>query len=185
MILCEGVSAMADKVGSPARRVAALGCDYLVIAGWLALLGVPYLLGLRPLAGLSDMPLAVTDLVITALSVLPVWVYLVVTEAGPAQATWGKRRMGLVVTASGGRAGLGRIMARNAVKLLPWELAHIAALRFWTAADDSPVAAPALVLCYLLIGVTAALILLRRDHPALHDLVAGTRVVERNSRAAA
>ncbi|MFF5212893.1 RDD family protein [Streptosporangium sp. NPDC000396] len=160
-----------------ARRVVALGWDYLLIVGWLALLAGAYLLGVRPLAGA---PLGVADLVITGLSVLPVWAYLVVTEAGAAQATWGKRRARLIVTAAaGGRAGLARIMTRNAVKLLPWELAHLAVLRFWTAEAESVIAVPALVLCYALVGVTVALAVLRRDRAALHDLVAGTRVVVR------
>ncbi|MEV7006063.1 RDD family protein [Streptosporangium sp. NPDC051022] len=171
---------MTGEPGSRARRVVALGWDYLVIVGWLALLAVPYLLGVRPFARPADASPIVADLVITVLSVVPVWVYLVVTEAGTAQATWGKRRAGLIVTADGGgRAGLGRIMARNAVKLLPWQLAHIAVLRFWTAEDDSVVAVPAIVLCYVLAGATVASALLRRDRAALHDLVAGTRVVGR------
>jgi uncharacterized RDD family membrane protein YckC len=161
------------------RRVVALGWDYLLIVGWRALLAGLSLLGLRPLDRLAGAPLVVADLAITGLSVLPVWVYLVVTEAGTAQATWGKRRAKLIVAAGSGRAGLVRVMARNAVKLLPWELAHLAVLRFWTGEDDSVVAVVALVLCYGLVGATVALMLLRRDQAALHDLVTGTRVVTR------
>ncbi|HEY9522188.1 MAG TPA: RDD family protein [Thermopolyspora sp.] len=161
------------------RRAVALGWDYLLIAAWLALLAGSYLVGLRPLDWLAGAPLAVTDLVITGLSVLPVWVYLVVTEAGTAQATWGKRRAGLIVTAGGGKARPVQIMTRNAVKLLPWELAHLAVLRFWTVEGDTVVAVPALLLCYVLVGVTLAITLLRRDRRALHDLVGGTCVVSR------
>ncbi|MBE1603508.1 RDD family protein [Actinopolymorpha pittospori] len=159
----------------------ALGWDYLLIVGWLALLAGLYLLGLRPLDRLAGAPLVVADLAITGLSVVPVWVYLVVTEAGTVQATWGKRRAKLIVTvgSGSGRAGQVRVMARNAVKLLPWELAHLAVLRFWTGEDDSVVAVVALVLCYGLIVATVALMLLRPDRAALHDLVAGTRVVTR------
>ncbi|WP_214318210.1 RDD family protein [Nonomuraea sediminis] len=167
---------MTGEPAPRARRLAALGWDYLLIMGWLVLMAVAYLLGFRPPTGGS---LVVADLVITGLTVLPVWVYLVASEAGTAQASWGKRRAGLVVTAAGGRPGLGRIMVRNAVKLLPWELAHLAVLRFWTVRGDSVIAVPALVLCYALVGVTVALAMLRRDRAALHDLVAGTRVLER------
>ncbi|TDD12116.1 hypothetical protein E1292_03110 [Nonomuraea deserti] len=175
---------MAVEAASGRRRVAALGWDYLLIVGWLALLAGSYLLGLRPLGWLAGAPLIVADLAITGLTVLPVWVYLLVTEAGTAQATWGKRRAGLILTAAGGgRAGLVRVMARNAVKLLPWELAHLAVLRLWTGKGDSAVVVPSLVLCYGLVGVTVALVLSRGDRAALHDLVAGTRVVT-GSRAA-
>ncbi|MEV0613490.1 RDD family protein [Nonomuraea sp. NPDC050404] len=169
---------MAAQAIPRARRLVALGWDYLLIVGWLVLLAGLYLLGLRPLYGLIDAPLVVADLAITGVSVLPVWIYLVVTEAGTARATWGKRRAGLVVTAvGGGRPGPVRIMVRNAVKLLPWQLAHIAVLRLWTGQGDSVVVVPALVLCYGLVGATVALMLLRGDRAALHDLVAGTRVL--------
>ncbi|MFI6600586.1 RDD family protein [Nonomuraea sp. NPDC050536] len=159
-----------------ARRAAALGWDYLLIVGWLVMLAAAYLLGFRPLAAV---PLVGADLVIAGITVLPVWAYLVVSEAGTAQATWGKRRARLIVTADGGRPGPLRIMVRNAVKLLPWQLAHLAVLRFWTMEGESAIAVPALVLGYVLVAVTLALALLRRDRAALHDLVAGTRVVAR------
>ncbi|WP_433256931.1 hypothetical protein ACQPYK_18955 [Streptosporangium sp. CA-135522] len=56
---------MTGEAGSRMRRVVALGWDYLLIIGWLALLALSYLLGLRPLGRLAEAPLVVADLVIT------------------------------------------------------------------------------------------------------------------------
>lgn len=56
---------------------------------------------------------------------LPVGLHLYLSESGPAQATWGKRRMGLVVRSlDGGRPGRGQVAIRTVVKLLPWEISH-------------------------------------------------------------
>jgi len=156
-------------------RLAALGRDYLVILGWLALLAavfVPlYLSGVRPFDGLST---AGGDLLIALLTVLPAGAYLTIGEAGRHRATWGKRRSGLTVATTGGqRPGLPRIVARNVVKLLPWQLAHLAGSRL-AAGDDGTVL---LVATYALAGLSIALLLVRRDRAALHDLVTGTRVV--------
>jgi uncharacterized RDD family membrane protein YckC len=58
---------------------------------------------------------------------LPVGLYFALSEASGRQATWGKRRLALVVVGpGGGRSGLGRSLARAAVKFVPWELAHAA-----------------------------------------------------------
>ncbi|MEV6159729.1 RDD family protein [Nonomuraea sp. NPDC052129] len=108
-------------------RLVAADWDYLVIVGWLALLAVVFvplrLAGVRPFDGLGTVG---GDLLITALTVLPVGAYLIIGEAGRHQATWGKRRAGLaVVTTRGARPGAARIVMRNAVKVLPWQCGHM------------------------------------------------------------
>lgn len=114
--------------------------DYLAILGWIAVLTV---LGLVvravlpiPAAG-SAPPLVVVDLMAFASTVLPVWAYLTLGEAGRSAATWGKRRAGLrVVGPRDERPGLLRVAVRNAVKLLPWQLAHVAVARLALGSDD-------------------------------------------------
>ncbi|KAB8188777.1 hypothetical protein FH608_042610 [Nonomuraea phyllanthi] len=158
-------------------RLVAAGLDYLVIVAWLALLAVVfvplYLAGVRPFDGLST---AGTDLLISVLSVLPVGAYLTVGEAGRRQATWGKRRAGLVVTTTRGeRPGVARIVGRNAVKLLPWQCAHMAVSRL-AGGHETTVGTLLLVATYALAGASIALLLIRRDRAALHDVVVATRV---------
>jgi uncharacterized RDD family membrane protein YckC len=119
-----------------------------------------------------------TDLLVFAATVLPTGAYLAAGEAGNHQAAWGKRRAGLrVVTADGERPGLGRIVLRTAVKLLPWQLAHLSVTRLVLRADDPVVTWGANALAYLLPALSVTMALRDRRGRALHDRVAGTRVV--------
>jgi uncharacterized RDD family membrane protein YckC len=162
------------------RRLLALFLDYGVVVAWLAVVAavfVPlYFVGVRPWGEHADLA------AFTA-SVLPVWLYLTVTEAGPAHATWGKRRAGLrVVGPAGAPVRFGRSAARNAVKLLPWQLAHLGVAALLAGPEAATLVRPAaawvpLTASYVLVAVTVAIVLVRRDRAALHDLVAGTRVV--------
>lgn len=155
--------------------------DYLAIVGWLAgvtVVGLAVRAWLPPTTATPSV--AATDAVAFGLSVLPVWVYLTVTEAGVRQASWGKRRVGLRVTASdGSRAGWQRVAARNAVKLLPWQLAHIAVAPLILGADDSITIGVAYTLSLLIAVASIAMACRDPQHRALHDRVAGTRVVGR------
>src|SRR5690606_34262473 len=56
---------------------------------------------------------------------LPVYLYFAVCEGSKSHATWGKRKMGIVVTGIyGDSIGLGSSLYRSALKFIPWELAH-------------------------------------------------------------
>lgn len=161
---------------------ASLG-DLVPIAGWFALLtGVGAAVRAMAPAGQAappvEVPVLATDLAVFVMTVLPVGLYLAAGEAGAHQASWGRRRAGLrVVTADGGRPSVRQVAARTAVKLLPWQLAHIAVARLILGADDPVVTwtTYGLSLAIPLLSVTMAL----RDprQRALHDRVAGTRVV--------
>ncbi|MFE0146774.1 RDD family protein [Nonomuraea sp. NPDC059007] len=86
-----------------------------------------------------------------------------------------------MTTVDGGRPGPGRVLARNAVKLLPWQLAHMAVIRTVHTSGETGVAVlAALVVCYAMVLLTLVLLLARRDRAGLHDLAAGTRVVSRS-----
>jgi uncharacterized RDD family membrane protein YckC len=170
---------------APARPGARLGAsvvDYGVIVGWLAVLtgGGFAVRALLPPGDAGAMPAVAYDAVAFAFSVLPVWLYLTLTEAGARQATWGKRRAGLVVvTAGGGRPGWRRIAVRNAVKLLPWQLAHIAVARLILGGEELATIWTTDALSLLI--ATGSIVAACRDPwgRALHDRVAGTRVVSR------
>ncbi len=160
------------------RLLAAL-LDYGMVVGWLAVLAAVFVpLYAADLVGWRGH----IDLVSFAGSVVPVWLYLTVTEASAAHATWGKRRFGLAVrTRLGGAAGPARVAVRNAVKLLPWACAHLGIAPLWAGPGAGTVVGPALAwvpigAAYLLVGATVASVLVRGDRAALHDLIAGTRV---------
>ena len=117
---------------SPWQQLAAFGVDYLLIAGYLALLtavgvGLSGLGGASRRAGHAARRLLGHATAFVTLT-LPVALYFALWEASPWQATPGKRALGLrVVLVSGGRrVPFGRALLRPAVKLAPWELAHAA-----------------------------------------------------------
>lgn len=165
------------------RRLLSWIFDYLVILGWLiglfVVVGLPSLLGWMSLDAIWSDRLA-TDIALTVLTVVPLFVYLVVTEAGPAHATWGKRRTGLeVVGTQGGEPGFGQVAGRNGVKVLPWQLGHMGAVRL--AAGETEVlgllfSLAAMALFALVAGPTMFGI------RGLHDLAAGTVVGRRRVR---
>ena len=161
-----------------AARWRASGWDHLVILGWLAVLTVLGLVVRSLLPDPGPVPPIAADAVAFVLSVLPVWAYLTVTESGRRQATLGKRRAGLAVAdRDGGRAGAGRVAVRNAVKLLPWQLAHVSVARVIAGVDAPVTVAVTYALSLLIPAVSIGIAWRDPAHRALHDLVAGTRVV--------
>ncbi|MGD8497155.1 MAG: RDD family protein [Gemmatimonadales bacterium] len=181
-----------QRVAGAAARLRAFAWDYLVILGYLLLLLVLGLfMTLGPLSGawgtfMSD-PIR-ADAAAFAMAVLPVALYFTFSEASGAGATWGKRRVGLVVVALGTATGvgLGRALIRNGIKFLPWQLAHTAMFHipgFPMDPHDAPgwttvvlVAAWSLVAVYLM-GLTRP-----GGRLPLYDRLAGTAVVPAGGR---
>ena len=166
----DGARPTAARLGD---RVLASLWDYLVV---LAILAVGGLVALT-FHGPAALSVGQTDAVVLAVSVAPTWAYLTVSESA-VQATWGKRCRRLqVITVTGRRPGVARCAVRNAVKLLPWQLAHVAVVRMVLEVDDVALTAVAYV-AGVALAVTTVLTAWRTiDHRALHDLVAGTMVV--------
>jgi uncharacterized RDD family membrane protein YckC len=109
--------------------------------------------------------------------VLPTWIYLTTAEAGPRQATWGKHHRGLLVVGPDGQdVTFVRSAVRNAVKLLPWQLVHLAVARLALGVDAPVVIAAAYGGAVALAAMTVVLAWRTTGHRALHDLVAGTRI---------
>jgi uncharacterized RDD family membrane protein YckC len=161
-----------------AARGRAAGWDYLVIVGWLAVLTLVGMAVRLFLPGAGTIARSAVDVSAFLFSVLPVWLYLTLTEVGPRQASWGKRRAGLRVEGPGsGRAGGRRIAVRNGVKLLPWQLAHLAVARLILGVDAPVLVAVTYGLSLLVPVVSIGIAWRDPVHRGLHDLAAGTRVV--------
>ncbi len=163
------------------KRIAAFALDYLQILAYLSvLLGVG--LGIRRLVGVDfSSPLA-ADAVAFMTTVLPITVYFASRESSSAQATWGKRRLGLkLVDGENQRSSFGRTLARELLKFLPWQVAHSSLVRIpgWPSEPQDPtwgvwaglIASQALALVYV---VSLAIGSSRRT---LYDRLCGTRVV--------
>src|SRR5260370_14312695 len=128
------------------RRLAGFGVDYLIMAAWIGLItavgfGTSAILGIEtgPVVSQTD-KLRGHAMAFLSLT-LPVILYFAIAESSQWQATVGKRALGLrVQTVAGARVGLGRSLARSAIKFLPWEIAHTA---IWHVPRQPFVAIPA------------------------------------------
>jgi uncharacterized RDD family membrane protein YckC len=167
------------SVPSRRRRALASVGDLGVIAGWIGVLSlVGRVAGPAAARDRSGVPMPAVDLGIFAATVLPVGCYLAATEAGPRQASLGKRWQGLrVTTADGGRPGAGRVLVRTAVKLLPWQLGHLAVTRMIIRNDRSPAVWAVDGLSNVLAVVSLVTAVRDAAGRAPHDRIAGTRVV--------
>lgn len=107
----------------------------------------------------------------------PVMLAMAWLEASRWQASPGKRWLGLAVErAGGGRLSLGRSLARNAFKFLPWELAHAGVhLAFVTAEPWNAVGLALSTSSMLLVAAYVASSALLQG-PTLYDWLLGTRV---------
>jgi hypothetical protein len=159
------------------------------LAGLAGVVAVARWVGLIPGTGAEQAPLLLTDVLVFACTVFPVWLYSTVREAGQGHAGPGKRRTGLRVVvdeppdhtgatpADPSGPGLARAALRNAVKWAPWQLAHLAVARAILGTDDWVTTAIAYGLSLVLPVVSLGMAWRDPRQRALHDRVAGTRVV--------
>ena len=171
----------AATAASTTARGRASAFDLLIIGAWVALLSAAAaVLRLWVPGGVFPSAPPAVDLSAFAATVLPAWIYLTVSESGSGRASWGRRRVGLRVVAQGdnGKTGAPRIAGRNAVKLMPWQLAHLAVARLILGVDAPVFIAVTYTLSLALSAVSILMAWRDRQHRALHDRVAGTRVVQ-------
>ena len=167
------------------RRIAALLIDYALILGWMAvvaLISAGIALASGGYANWLAWGTGVAQLLGFVVLVLPVGIYLFVTESSARQATVGKRALKLmVVAADGSRPPAWRILVRTIIKLLPWEIAH-----FFVWHTVAAVSGDGVFPSWLIVGLVVAdilpvayvlTVLLEPRRRGPHDLVAGTRVV--------
>jgi uncharacterized RDD family membrane protein YckC len=160
-------------------RIIAFLWDYVIILSYIILLiGVSFLF--RPLL----IPLFTTNPLLAEITgfvfiTLPVYLYFAVFEGSKAHATWGKRKMGIVVAGIYGQPiGLGSSLFRSALKFVPWELAHFTIWHMIIPSDypDS--------LIYSLLGTVYGLVLIylisplwSKNKQTVYDSIAGTVVM--------
>lgn len=113
---------------------------------------------------------------------IPFWLYYSLLESSAKQSTFGMRLLGLRVTdTDGNRIGFGRALLRTVVKLLPFELNHLVLFLptpIW--GDPHSGVRYGFVVVNVLIGLYIATMFLTRRKQSVHDLVAGTVVVNAN-----
>jgi uncharacterized RDD family membrane protein YckC len=109
---------------------------------------------------------------------LPTWIYFVLADSLARGGTIGKRLVSLkVVRSVGGRVGMARSMARNAVKLLPWETAHVSA--FALSGDSANLELMQMIGLTIANGLAVLYFVVAactRGRRSVHDYVAATEV---------
>lgn len=168
---------MRDAVRPLVRRLAAYAIDVVILAAVLVPLafGLQLLIGYRP-----DTGVGVWLASVAAIS-LPSWVYFTLSDASSAGATLGKRLLGLRASSlGGGRIGLGRALARTAIKLIPWELTHLTL--FALSPELGSFTGLQLGLLWVVYGLFAIYLVVavrNRGERSVHDLVVATAVRRR------
>lgn len=111
---------------------------------------------------------------------LPCWAYYALLEGAPGHATLGKKWLKLqVVDVYGARIGWRRTFVRTAIKLVPWEIAHIALCFPTPVFVSGELPMPRLLFSvYGLLGLYLAAAFLTLKKQSVHDLAAGTYVVK-------
>ncbi len=166
-------------------RGLAYALDYLLIAAYAAILATAtFAAAANPLRSTLTVLLATPasrDAVAFVTIVLPVILYFALQEGSVRQGTWGKRKLGLRVTAlDGGQLPLGRAFVRALVKFLPWQIAHTCLFHVlgWPLA---PGALPAwvtggFILVWLLVISYLAPLAFSKSHRTPYDRLAGSEV---------
>ena len=167
------------------RRAAAYIVDVALLAA--ILLPVQFL---RPALLGTDRPDWLSsglqiELFVLATVSLPVYLYFALFEAGSRQATPGKRWLRIQVTDLECQP-IHRVRAllRTFVKLVPWEIAHASMLLpvpIWDAGPESA-SRPGFMYSTMLVGAWLVTVMLTPRSQGVHDLIAGTLVVQRESK---
>ena len=169
------------RAAGPLRRGAAYLLDATLAFGLVAVAQLVVFAPLREALGIEPEWFRVgwrTELYTLVTISLPVWTLFALGDS--VWPTPGRRLLRVRVedARDGRRLGFGRAFCRAVVKLLPWEIAHLAnnlPTPMWYADD------PGLRVGFFVSGATlaawGAVTLLRRDRRGPHDLVAGSRVV--------
>ncbi len=152
------------------RRCAAYLADILLLfailfpLGWIAVLAF----GFSPASGIQIWEATVLNFSI------PAWLYFTLSDSLWGGQTLGKRLFRLKVTVAPGLPlSVPRALLRTAVKLLPWELAHIGGF----ALETTPAWQwTCIVLSNLLILVYLAVAIATHGRRSIHDWIARTEV---------
>jgi uncharacterized RDD family membrane protein YckC len=116
----------------------------------------------------------------------PLWAYFIITEKSKKQATLGKRILGLKVqSVIAARIDIKESLFRTAIKLLPWEIAHLGLLPVYEAGGFQPDQGQfefepnlALYLSNAILLAFTIYFIAKKGKLTIHDRISGTEVVK-------
>jgi len=166
------------KVAPIKLRFKALFIDYLCIVAYLALLmGVAMACYKLFFGEVPQFTALQSQLVAFFTSVLPVMGWFAFMESKGDFASLGKRKVGIQVKYERfGKNPLVSSILRNALKFLPWQLAHMAVIG---GVYDGFESANLLIVTLILPVIYIAMAVIRKDNRHFADIVSGSYVVMR------
>jgi len=165
------------------KRFLALFLDYLIILCYMAaLFGVNMFIYLVILDGTPRFDELGMNLISLTL-IVPVLLYSIIMEASKKHATVGKLKMKIsVASVKKGPVKPWQIIVRNLIKFLPWQLAHMAIFRGFALNWNLIQPWNTTLTLSNILPFVCIIVLFGRDHRGLHDLAAGTVVIDNGIR---
>jgi uncharacterized RDD family membrane protein YckC len=172
--LAEGCGLM--KSAGLKLRIKALFIDYLSIILYLvALFAVTMGFYLLFFHGIPEFTEKQSQWIALLTTVLPVTVYFTIRESGEPFASFGKRKVGLKVVYL--KNPIISSTIRNIMKFLPWQLAHMAVIRGIYNGFESHYVTIFYALSILLPIAYIVMVMIRKDHRHIPDLLAKSCIV--------
>jgi uncharacterized RDD family membrane protein YckC len=121
-----------------------------------------------------------TEVYVMLLISMPIWLYFILLDRSKLQGTPGKKLLGLSVTdaRTGKTITTGQSILRNAIKLLPWELAHLAnniPTPLWYDPHPSIVRSVLMTIPMVLLTIYLIYCFASKGTKTIHDLAAKTK----------
>ncbi|MFC3418576.1 RDD family protein [Salinicoccus hispanicus] len=166
-----------EEVPGIKLRFKALFFDWLFILACLAIVAIfNIIITLFMLDSIPEYTSAQSQLVATFFSVVPIIIVFSIMEARKPYASFGKRRAGLTVVYRG--SPVKGSLIRNIMKFLPWQFGHMSTISGIYNGFDTPFYITFYALSMILVITYILMVLIRRDHRNLGDLMAGSTVVK-------
>lgn len=162
------------------KRFMALLIDYLLVVLWgVILFAISMFIYYVILDGIPKFDEIGMNL-ISLTMIVPVILCSIIMEAGEKHATLGKQKMKIKVSSVDCNVvNLRHIIVRNIIKFLPWQLGHMMMFRgFELNWELSPYWMSMLIIADILPIIWITVVVIRKDHKGIHDLIAKTIVVD-------
>lgn len=109
---------------------------------------------------------------------IPVWIYFIISDSSKSGATLGKRFLGIkTVNQTGNRVSTRQAFFRTSIKMIPWELSHIAGFLLAPEPGLFNTASWSVIsLVYLLVFIYLFVAWRNKGEKSIHDIPARTEV---------
>lgn len=161
-------------------RLKALFIDYLCIIVYLfVLFAVTMSIYFIFFDGIPEFTEEKSQWIALLTTVLPITIYFTIQESGKEFASLGKKRVGLKLKYL--ENPIYSSIIRNILKFLPWQLGHIAVIKGIYNGFGSYFVMIAYVLSILLPFIYIAMVLFRKDHRHIPDILSKSYVIGRET----